>query len=47
MANFRAILLGVAAGFTSGFGKDGADDAQFLPLAGAVRFNVSEEFMIG
>ncbi|HKK12510.1 MAG TPA: hypothetical protein VJ945_06735 [Flavobacteriaceae bacterium] len=39
--------FGLATGFSNGFGKDGADDAQFLPVAGAGRFNVSEDFLIG
>ena len=39
--------IGLAAGFSNSFGKDSADDVQFLPVAGAVRFNASEEFMIG
>jgi len=47
--------LGVAAGFTNAFGKtigDSAfsieiDDIQFLPIAGAARFNASEEVSIG
>ncbi len=39
--------VGLAAGFTNGFGEDEIDDAQFLPLSVAGRFNASEQFVIG
>ena len=50
--NFKA---GVATGFShsfgdsidTGFGTFDVEDAQFLPLAGAARFAVSEEFTLG
>lgn len=45
------IEAGVATGFSQSFGKDtdfgDAEDAQFLPLAAAGRFNVSDEFTLG
>ena len=50
--NFKA---GVATGFSHSFGKSidtgfgsfDVEDAQFLPLAGAARFAVSDEFTLG
>ncbi|WP_452224712.1 outer membrane beta-barrel protein [Lacinutrix chionoecetis] len=53
------IYLGAATGFMNVFGEDlestfgtttvtvEAEDAQFIPVAAAVRFNVSEEFYLG
>ncbi|WP_298512795.1 outer membrane beta-barrel protein [uncultured Kordia sp.] len=42
---------GVATGFTNAFAKDIAgvsvDDAQFIPIAGAARYNVSSKFYVG
>ncbi|WP_370479575.1 outer membrane beta-barrel protein [Tamlana flava] len=50
--NFEA---GIATGFSHSFGDSidtsfgsiDIEDAQFLPVAGAARFNVSEEFALG
>ncbi|MBC8754782.1 hypothetical protein H2O64_08875 [Kordia sp. YSTF-M3] len=42
--------VGVASGFTNAFIKDefeGADNVQFLPIAGAARYNVSSDFFLG
>ncbi|WP_298427488.1 hypothetical protein [uncultured Kordia sp.] len=47
--------VGVASGFTTAFTKDitvlgnkvSVDDVQFLPIAGAARYNVSEDFFFG
>ncbi|WP_203258248.1 outer membrane beta-barrel protein [Hyunsoonleella ulvae] len=45
------IEVGAATGFSHSFGKDtdfaDAEDAQFLPLAAAGRFNISDEFTVG
>ncbi len=46
---------GVASGFTSAFGDEVTilgttvefDDVQFLPIAGAARYNVSSDFFLG
>ena len=39
--------VGIATGFSNGFGEEDFDDAQFLPIAAAGRFNASENFKIG
>lgn len=45
------IEVGAATGYSHSFGKNDdlieAEDAQFLPLAAAGRFNISEEFAVG
>ena len=38
---------GVAASYSYWKGKDGVDNGSFLPLAGALRFNASETFVLG